>query len=80
MQNVNPFFEVVKVPLVLEGAKTPLKNRFGLVNQDNGECLGVVSGSYEIIPNKNVYDTFKDAFGVYQIKEQKHHLDQIGRW
>lgn len=75
---MNPFFKVSRQNLLTDtGIEIP--GRQALINEDTGDCLGIVSPNYELVHNEKVAALFENAFIDYPIAKKVDHLNGDGR-
>ncbi len=80
MDHVNPFFKVEKVPVQTIMGNT-IRNKYALVNCENGETLGLVDRKYKLVTNRQIADLFYEFTNRYDVNVVKDFVDSIGkRW
>jgi len=82
MEQINPFFPVLRKPLFTDFAGEPVDvERDALLNGDNGGFLGTVGKVYKLVENQEVDRLFRLAFSGLPIQSTHDHLNwKENRW
>jgi len=73
----NPFFNVRKEKLVTESGIE--LSKVAIINDETDDVLGVVSPSYEMVPNKDIATLFEEATKGIAVFSVDDHLDSTTR-
>jgi hypothetical protein len=75
MNIVNPFFNVTREPAYADFNGVQVDTKRDALLNENGDLLGLVSRSYNLVENSVVKNYFDEAFDGYKVTEVKDHLN-----